>query len=172
MDVSLKHVFGHDPMTQLMNKLTTTVTYIVTRSAELRNTYTNAVTAPIEFACIFCRSEEDYLEFTREIETLGRIVETTTSGYTYLLDKPIVTAAGPLRLVKIRKPDSLRSERGDADFNTDYKNFKKLYEGDPKFEFIKREKFEMLRLSDPSFEVMACFSSIPKSKVLGIRLLR
>lgn len=153
-----------------MNDLITTVNYIVSRSTELKGKYTDASLAPVEFACIFCHSEEEYQEFTRIIQTIGKIIERTQSGYTYLLDEPIITVAGPLRLVKIRKPDPKRFERGDADFNSNYQNFKKLHEGDPKFELIKRETFEMLRLSHPEFDVMACFSSIPKSKLLGIKL--
>lgn len=153
-----------------MNKVVPTVNYIVTRSVELKNTYTIELNAPVEFACIFCRSEEEYQAFTREIEALGKIVETTTSGYTYLLDKPIATIAGPLLLVKIRNPDPKISQRGDADFSTDYEDFKKRHGSDPKFEVITRPTFEMLRLSDSNFDVMACFSSIPKSKVLGIKL--
>lgn len=152
-----------------MNKVLPTVNYIVTRSAELRNAFTSEFSAPVEFTCIFCHSEEEYQVFTREIETLGKIVETTQSGYTYLLDKPIATVAGLLRLVKIREADPTMSKRGDADFNTDYEDFKKRYGSDPKLELIKRSTFEMLRLSDPDFDVMACFSSIPKSHVLGIK---
>ena len=153
-----------------MGNFITTVNYIVRRSTQLKNTYTNVASAPVEFSCIFCQHEEEHKHFTNPIESLGKIVERTKSGFTYLLDKPLVTVAGPLRLVKIRKPDPQRPERGDADFNTDYNDFKKMYEGDPKFELIKRETFEMLRLSDPQFDVMACFSSIPKSKALGIRI--
>lgn len=153
-----------------MNNLKTTINYIVSRSTELKNKFTNASSAPIEFSCIFCQNEEEYKQFTNSIEKLGKAVERTQSGFTYLLDRPIKTIAGPLRLVKIRKPDLQRPERGDADFNTDYKNFKKKYQGRSEFELVKRETFEMLRLSDPKFDVMACFSNIPKSKDLGIKL--
>lgn len=152
-----------------MKQLITTITYIVNRSVELKNRYTNAPTVHIEFACIFCQNEEEYNKFTSTIEKLGKIVEKTPSGFTYLLDMPLKTIAGPLRLVKIRKPD-FRLERGDADFNTDYENFKKKYQENSKFELIKRESFEMLRLSDPNFDVMACFSNVPKSRSLGIKL--
>lgn len=153
-----------------MNNLITTINYIVSRSAELKNRYTDASSAPVEFVCIFCQNEEEYKQFTNSIETLAKVVERTQSGFTYLLDKPIVTVAGPLRLVKIRKPDPKRPERGDADFNTDYKNFKKRYQRNPEFELVKRETFEMLRLSNTNFDVMACFSNIPKSKLLGVKL--
>lgn len=153
-----------------MNNLVTTITYIVTRSTELKNKFTDATRAPVEFACIFCQNEEEYTKFTNEIETLGKIVERTPSGFTYLLVKPIKTIAGPLRLVKIRKSDPQRPEKGDADFNTGYVNFKKKYQNDSRFELVKRETFEYLRFSDPNFDVMACFSDIPKSKNLSIKL--
>lgn len=153
-----------------MNNLVTTIEYIVNRSTKLKNKFINTKTVPIEFACIFCQNEEEYKNFTESIQRLGEIVQNTPSGFTYLLQKPIKTVAGPLRLIKVRKPDPRRPERGDADFNTDYKNFKKEYQKDPRFELIKRETFEMLRLSDPNFDVMACFSSTPLSKDLGINL--
>jgi hypothetical protein len=153
-----------------MNNLVTTIDYIISRSTELKNKYTNATSASIEFGCIFCQNEDEYKEFTSAIEKLGKIVERTPSGFTYLLDKPITIVAGPLRLVKIRKPDPQRPERGDADFNTDYKKFKNRYQKDPKFELVKYNTFEMLRLSDADFDVMACFADIPKSKNLSIKL--
>ena len=124
----------------------------------------------MEFACIFCQNEEEYAKFTSLIENRGKIAEDTKSGFTYLLNEPIETISGPLRLIKIRKPDPLRLERGDADFNTDYKNFKGKYQENPRFELVKRDTFEMLRLSDPDFDVMACFSNIPISKILNIKL--
>lgn len=153
-----------------MKQLITTITYIVNRSVELKNRHTNASKAPIEFACIFCQSEEEYKQFTHSIETLGKIVERTQSGFTYLLNNPIETVAGPLRLIKIRKPDIQRTERGDADFNSNYIDFKNKFQAKPGFELIKRQSFEMLRLSNSKFDVMACFSNIPKSRDLEIKL--
>jgi len=153
-----------------MNNFETTVNYIVSRSTELKNKFTNTSVAPVEFACIFCQNEEEYKQFTNSIQTLGKVVERTQSGFTYLLETPIETVAGPLRLVKIRKPDPQRPERGDADFNTDYSDFKKTYQGKSGFELIKRGTFEMLRFFHPAFDVMACFSNIPKSKDLNIKL--
>lgn len=153
-----------------MDKLEETIRYIVNNSTKLKNRFTKVKSAQVEFACIFCQNEEENKDFTKSIEKLGRIVQDTQTGYVYLLDRPIRTKAGPLRLIKIRKPDPERKERGDADFNTDYKNFKKKHQKDPRFELIKRQTFEMLRLSDPKFDVMACFSSIPLSKDLGLNL--
>ena len=153
-----------------MDNLIKIVQYIVSRSTELKNKYTNENDAPVEFGCIFCQNEEEYGRFIDLIQSVARIVEDTKSGFTYLLDKPIDTISGSLRLVKVRKPDYLRCERGDADFNTNYKEFKKKYQNDSKFELVERKTFEYLRLSDPGFDVMACFSNIPKSKDLRIAL--
>ena len=153
-----------------MNDLITIVNYIVRRSNQLKNKLTGIQDAPVEFVCIFCQNEEEYGEFTNSCQKLGKIVQDTPSGFTYLLEKPIKTEAGFLKLLKIRKPDPERKERGDADFNTDYKELKKKYQNSPKFELVKRDTFEMLRLSDPKSDVMACFSSSPLSKDLGIKL--
>jgi len=152
-----------------MDNLISTINYIVSRSNELKNKFTDASSSPVEFACIFCQNEKEYKELTESIGKIGKIVETTPSGFTYLLDEPIKTTAGQLRLIKIRKPD-FRKERGDADFNTDYNKFKNKYQKVSRFELVKYESFEMLRLSDSSFDIMACFSNIPKSKSLKIQL--
>jgi len=153
-----------------MKNLIKTVTYIVNRSTELKNKFTDELLAPVEFVCIFCQNEKEYKQFTSSVEILGKIVETTQSGFTYLLDKPINTISGSLRLVKIRKQNIQHTKRGDADFNTNYTNFKKKYQNNSRFKLVKRETFEMLRLSDLNFDIMTCFSNIPKSKNLGIKL--
>lgn len=158
------------PAQQHMDNLISTIQYIAKRSNKLKNQFTTETSAPIEFLCIFCQNEKEYSKFTKEIEPIGKIVEETSTGFTYLLNDPINTNSGLLRLVKIRKLDPARQERGDADFNTDYKRLKEQYINNPNFELVKRESFEMLRLSDSHFDVMTCFSSIPKSKSLEIKV--
>jgi len=152
-----------------MDGLIKVIQNVVGRSVELKDKYTQESSAPIEFACIFCQSGKEYSKFTKEIEKLGKIVEKTPTGFTYLLNDSIETKAGPLSLVKIRKPD-FRKERGDADFNTNYTKLKEKYLHNSKFELVKYATFEMLRLSDPGFDVMTCFSNIPKSINLEIKL--
>lgn len=144
------------------------IKYIVAKSAALKDHYTNAKTALVEFACIFTHSDDEYQKLDAEIRTFGKIAQDTPTGYTYLLNEPLETVAGKLQLVKVRKPDPIRQERGDADFNTDYKNFKKRYGSDPKFELIDRGDFEMLRITDKNFDALACFSNVPMHDRLGI----
>ncbi len=88
-----------------MNNLVTTINYIVSRSTKLKNKNTDAASAPVEFSCIYCQNEGEHIGFSDAIQTLGKIVEETPSGYTYLLNDSISTPSGPLRLVKVRKPD-------------------------------------------------------------------
>jgi hypothetical protein len=138
--------------------------HIVSKSVELKNKYTNEITAKIEFCDIFSKDDEEYRQLTSIINKIGRVVYSTESGKIYKLIKPIRTIAGDLFLVKIRIPDNKFNLRGDADFDTNYKKFKQVYKNSLHFELIVREKFEMLRLSDPDFDVMSCFSNIPVRK--------
>ena len=146
------------------------IEYIVGRSAELKDKYTDAKDAPVEFACVFCQSDEEYRKLDNLVKKYGKVVESTPSGDTHLLNESVGTLSGPLWFFKVRKFDPGMHGRGDADFNTNYSEFSRKYGGKPNFELIKRDNFEMLRLSDPDFDVMACFSNIPKNKVLGIEL--
>ena len=57
-----------------MAKISKVINYIVGRSVQLKNRFTDEVAAPIEFACIFCQNEKEYAEFTKEIDKLGKIV--------------------------------------------------------------------------------------------------
>jgi 2-polyprenyl-3-methyl-5-hydroxy-6-metoxy-1,4-benzoquinol methylase len=140
--------------------------HIVSQSTILKNKYTNETNARVEFCDIFCDEDTEYLQLTEVIKKMGKIVYAVPTGKIYSLYKPIDTVAGKLRLVKIRKPDVKLRFRGDADFNTDYPKLKRQYQNHPNFELIIRERFEMLRLSDPDFDVMTCFSNIPVKKWL------
>ena len=144
------------------------VKYIVNESIKLKNKFTSEKNIPIEFACIFSQNNKEYEDLTEIITKLGSVVQETPTGYTYQLNTALETKAGKLKLVKIRKPDPLRKERGDADFNTNYHEFKKKYLKKPVFELIDRGNFEMLRISEPNSDVMVCFSNIPLSKSLNL----
>lgn len=145
------------------------VKFLVNESILLKDKYTNSYSSSIEFACIFCQNKKEEEKLTKEAQLLGKVIQNTPTGFTYLLHQPLKTKAGLLRLIKIRTPDPSRKERGDTDFNIDYLDFKKKYHNKPNFKLIKREDFEMLRLSDPDYKVMVCFSNIPLSQTLGIK---
>ena len=135
--------------------------YIITESVKLKNKCAKEVDVKVEFGDIFCQSDEEYKELVGEIKNLGENVYSTKTGDIYRLDKPLKTIAGDLYFVKARVADGTLKQRGDADFDTDYLPFKEKYLHNPHFELVIKEEFEMLRLSDPDFDVMTCFSNIP-----------
>ncbi len=74
-------------------------------------------------------------------------------------------------LLKIRKPDSTRTQRKDADFTLEnYEEFKEKYSGDTEhFKIIERENFEIIELRDSKFQVLSYFSNPPLTKQFGIK---
>ena len=89
---------------------------------------------------------------------LGSVVQETAMGPVFLIPA-LITVAGILRLLKIRRPDPKRPERGDADFTiVNYNLFKNKYLGKPGFSIIKRAEMEMIELNDQSYDVLAYYS--------------
>lgn len=141
---------------------------IVSDAKRLVASRTSRGNAPVNYACVFAHSEEEYLDLLKAAGELGTVVEETKMGPVFLI-LPLQTSAGPLRLLKIRKPDPERTERGDADFTvSNYDAFKSIYLHAPGFKLIERPKMEMMELSDPSFSVLAYFSHPTLMEVLGI----
>lgn len=142
---------------------------IVERATILKNKHTDDKTAPVNYACIFSQSEEEYQELLEVTRKIGSVIEEMSSGLLFQI-KPLQTVSSVLRLLKIRIPDATRPERGDADFTvSDYPEFKKRYLSRDGFKLIKkREDFEMLELMDPEFDVRAYFSNPSLDRQLGI----
>lgn len=144
------------------------VQQIVEQARALKDTHTDQDTAPVNYACIFSQSEDEYRTFLTTAEKFGTVVRETPNGPLFRI-APLDTVAGPLQLLRIRVPDPTRPERGDADFTiADYPAFKKRYLGKPGWKLIPKEHFEMLELVDPAFSVRAYFSYPPLTEQLGI----
>jgi len=141
---------------------------MVRQSRELKNKYTDEIGARVNYACIFSQSDDEFSELKKSAEQIGKAIEETPSGPLFYI-QPLDTVSGQLKLLKIRKPDKTRPERGDADFTVnDYRVFKNKYILQNNFKLILREKFEMIELMDPDFNVRAYFSHPPLDKQLGI----
>lgn len=142
---------------------------IVAEARRLSVMHTDQADAPVNYACIFAQSLDEYEELLAAAHQLGPVAENTSMGPVFRIS-PVSTDAGQLNLLKIRRPDPKRPERGDADFTvSDYDKFKKTYLGKPGFSIIKREDMEMLELIDPLFNVLAYYSHPPLSEVLKMR---
>jgi len=141
---------------------------IVRKASELKDWHTDVRDAPVNYACVFSHSLEEYDELVWAAEKMGKAVKETPTGPLFLIG-PLETVAGELRLLKIRLPDEERPERGDADFTVpDYGAFKAKYLPRAGFRLIEREGFEMIELVDPKFDVRAYFSHPTLLELLGI----
>ena len=141
---------------------------IVKDAARLKDKHTGETDAPVNYACIFAQSREEFDALLDAAKKLGSVIRETPTGPLFRIE-PLETVSGPLQLVKVRKPDETRTERGDADFTVpDYPVFKKEVLKKPGFKLIEREEFEMIELMDVSFDVRAYFSYPPLDLQLGI----
>jgi len=144
------------------------INIIVAQARRLTATRTNEGGAPVNYACVFAQSEDEYSELVDAAHRLGTVTQETAMGPVFKIE-PLETAAGRLELLKIRKPDPIRKERGDADFTvSDYEKFKQTYLGRPGFRLIARPELEMMELADPAYDVLAYFSYPTLVEVLKI----
>jgi hypothetical protein len=142
---------------------------IVAQARLLSAKHTNEPEAPVNYACIFTHSMHEYEELLQLAGQMGPIAQDTPTGPVFYI-APLSTDAGELRVLKIRKPDPKRPERGDADFTIpDYQAFKKTHLGKPGFDLIERKDMEMIELVDPKFDVLAYYSYPTLAEVLRIR---
>jgi len=142
------------------NKLINLIQNVVSRCTELKDIYVEERDLVVDWVCIFSQSEEEYQELNRLANEIGEVVETTETGLIYKFGEP--------KLLKIRMPDMTRPEIGDVDFITNYPEFKQKYLNNNRFKLIVREKFEMIELTDPEFNVRVYFSSIPPSRLRNL----
>ena len=141
---------------------------IVAESHRLSAAHTSEHQAPVNYACVFTQNDVEYEEMVKVARQLGSVAQETAMGPVFHM-APLSTEAGILRLLKIRRPDPKRSERGDADFTVaDYETFKKTYLGRPGFSIIKRTEMEMIELIDPSYNVIAYYSHPTLAAVLKL----
>lgn len=142
---------------------------IVAQARLLSARHTSEGDAPVNYACIFTQSQSEYQEMVTLARQMGPVVDETATGPVFQIT-PLHTDAGDLCMLKIRRPDPKRPERGDADFTvSDYQGFKKKYLGKSGFALIERPNMEMIELIDPTFNVIAYYSHPTLAEVLGIR---
>jgi hypothetical protein len=150
---------GKEDFIQLVKK-------IVSDAKHLKDTFTEEAEAPVNYACIFCQNEAEFDEFSGMAKEIGGIFQETPTGPLFKTE-PIDTDSGQLELLKVRRPDETRKERGDADFTVkDYSSFKAKYISKPRFKLIERADGEMIELTAPDATVRVYFSEHPLDKNL------
>ncbi len=142
---------------------------IVKQSCELKNKHTSEKNAQVNYAAVFSQNDKEYNDFYESAKQIGKVIQNTPTGDLFEV-AGIDTVSGVLRLLKIRKPDPSRPERGDADFTVkDYITFKDTHLPKPGFKLIERNNFEMIELVDPKFNVRSYFSNPPLDQQLGLK---
>ena len=141
---------------------------LVSDAIVLKNKYIEFHDIPANYACIFSHSEEQYSDLNNLAAQLGPVIKETTMGPIYHV-KPFSTKAGPIQLIKIRKPDAAKPQRGYVDFTiADYSSFKEKYLKLPNFTHIVRDYEEMVGIEDPDFDFFVYFANPPVDKQLGL----
>jgi len=142
---------------------------VVEKATTLKNKYIDDKSTPVNYACIFSQSKEEYEELLEVVRKIGKVIQETPSGLLFQIE-PLETVSGVLKLLKIRIYDPTRPERGDADFTiSDFSEFEKKYLPKEGFKRMEKETFYMIELMDPEFDVRVYFSNPPLDLQLNIK---
>jgi len=131
------------------NELGEIVNYIIERGL-LALKDTDKKNAVVDYVAIFSRDENEFKNLELVAETMGKEVdkETAKTGRTFLLNEPLNTSAGILSLIKVRKPDATRPQRGAPDFKIqNYQQFRDKYlQSSGNFTLMTRKDYEMIEI--------------------------
>ncbi|OGC81730.1 MAG: hypothetical protein A2W07_06370 [candidate division Zixibacteria bacterium RBG_16_43_9] len=137
------------------------VNYIVHQAQQAILENTDETDLPLDYMGIFTKDDTEFADLERLLMTLGTPGDktATATGSTYLLKEPLDTAAGPLKVLKVRKPDHTRPQRGAPDFRVrNYLSFKEKYlSRGHNFSLIVRKEYEMMELK--GVDVLVYFPS-------------
>lgn len=126
------------------------IQYIVRQGVETVQANLGEQVVAIDYLAIFSKDEREYTAIEHLLEPLGSEVdkENTKTGRTFLLNDPIQTPAGNLPVVKIRKPDLTRPQRGAPDFRvSNYLELKeKFLSSSGNFTLMMRKNYEMIEV--------------------------
>lgn len=124
--------------------------------------------AKLDYMAIFAKSEKEYNDLLNTASKMGTEVDkkTNPTGHTFQLEKPLETSAGTLYLLKVRKHDPTRPQRGAPDFKIkNYTKFREKYlVNGNNFTLMLRSDYEMMELKGK--DVLVYFPS----DTLGERL--
>ena len=73
---------------------------IVEKATVLKNKHINDKNTPVNYACIFSQSKEEYEELLEVTRKIGKIIKETPTGSLFHIE-PLQTISGVLKLLKI-----------------------------------------------------------------------
>ena len=106
----------------------------------------------IDFIDVFPVSEEHKTILDSEALKIATIIEKSNRGNFYLLNEPIKTKFGEVKIFKVRIFDKTRMNWVAApDFaTTDYNKFFELYKNDERFNYIEKPTYKGLEFKTHS----------------------
>ncbi len=144
-----------------MEQLEKIVNYIVIAGLKAIKSNTKNEKATLDYLAIFAKNQSEFQKLLSQTCQLGKEVDpkNNLTGQTFLLKSPFQTPAGPLKVLKIRRPDPTRPQRGAPDFKVkNYQDFKKKYlVNGHNFSLVIRKDFEMIELK--GIDVLVYFPS-------------
>jgi len=119
------------------------------------------VEGEIDYICVFCRSNDEFIQFEPQAETIGTVLGKAPSATLLKLNEPITLPEGDVRYLKIRRYDITRPELGDADYiaKPSWEEILKATEGKPGFRLIKADSYKMIELHLTDGDARAYFSN-------------
>lgn len=153
-------------------KLQEIVNYVVNQGLKAIKVNTANELVALDYLAIFSKDENEYKDLDSVIEPLGREVdkEVSKTGRTFKLFKPLETPVGLLYLLKIRRPDPTRPQRGAPDFRVpSYDHIKEKYLKDGgNMALMIRSAYEMIEIK--GVDVLVYIPSHPLSERLKIKV--
>jgi hypothetical protein len=144
------------------------VNYIANQGLKAIGDNTNNEPAVLDYLAIFSKDDGEYKELDLILSPLGQEVdkEVSKTGRTFKLLEPLMTPAGPLYLLKIRRFDPTRPQRGAPDFKVpNYSQFKERYlKGGGNMTLMIRSAYEMIEIK--GVDVLVYIPSHPLSERL------
>jgi hypothetical protein len=146
-------MYGEKEINMNIDELEKIIFYLVKQGLATLERFTDEKNGALDYVAIFAKDENEFNDLLMIAETVGQEVdkETAKTGRTFLLNKPLDTTAGVLSLIKIRKPDDTRLQRGAPDFKIpDYQQFKDKYlKSDGNFTLMLKNDYEMIEIKGP-----------------------
>lgn len=128
---------------------------IVKEAELLKDKYTDQKNVQVYYACIFCQTDDEYKNFTKEAYKIGKKIEERPNSLLFKIS-PIETSAGKLEILRVRQPDEKFKERGDADFVVDKDEFEKIRNSKMTkgIKILDRPDIGMFGFSSSDFDVL------------------
>lgn len=116
----------------------------------------------ISYLTLYTHRPQEYERLYAFMSELGK-PEEVLDGTKFTLKVPLRTGAGPLKRVRIRRPDPYRAHVGAADFDVgDYTDFRdaEMEQNQGDIRLIQREGYEIMEFHHPDFDIFAYVPSI------------